>query len=94
MTLALSKYNASGNDFVIFHTFKEADFSDLAKRLCDRHRGLGADGLIALVPHGEYDFAWRFYNSDGSEAAMCGNGSRAAAHYAYASAWLRRRCAF
>jgi diaminopimelate epimerase len=80
--MKISKYNASGNDFIIFHTFKRADRSGLAKRLCHRQKGVGADGLIVLLPHEGYDFEWEFYNSDGSEAGMCGNGSRAAAHYA------------
>ena len=79
----ISKYSASGNDFVIFHTFKKVDRSALAIYLCDRFNGVGADGLIVLLPHDEYDFEWQFYNSDGSEAEMCGNGSRAVAHYAY-----------
>ncbi len=78
----ISKYNASGNDFVIFHTFIKEDYGTLAKRLCHRQKGIGADGLIVIYPHSEYDFEWGFYNSDGSEAEMCGNGSRAAAHYA------------
>ena len=77
------KYNASGNDFVIFHTFKKADRSALARRLCDRTAGIGADGLVVLVPHESCDFEWEFYNSDGSLASMCGNASRAVAHYAY-----------
>lgn len=77
------KYSASGNDFVIFHTIKEADFSELAKNICDRFNGVGADGLIAIVPHDTLDYKWLFYNSDGSTASMCGNGSRACAHYAY-----------
>ncbi len=81
--MQVSKYNASGNDFVIFHTFKEIDRSILAQKLCDRQKGIGADGLIVLVPSGEYDFKWQFYNSDGSVASMCGNGTRACAHYAY-----------
>ncbi len=81
--MVLSKYSASGNDFVIFHTFKKEDRSSLAKELCDRQNGIGADGLIVILPHNEYDFEWQFYNADGSEAEMCGNGSRAAAHYAY-----------
>jgi diaminopimelate epimerase len=46
---------------------------------------VGADGLIVLLPHNEVDFEWQFYNADGSEAEMCGNGSRAAAHYAYSN---------
>jgi diaminopimelate epimerase len=81
--MQIAKYNASGNDFVILHTFIEKDRSELAKRLCDRQKGIGADGLIVLLPHNEYDFKWQFYNNDGSEAAMCGNGTRACAHYAY-----------
>ena len=81
--MTVSKYSASGNDFVIFHTFKKEDRSILAKKLCDRFNGVGADGLIVILPHSEYDFEWQFYNADGSEAEMCGNGSRAAAHYAY-----------
>lgn len=81
--MQFTKYNASGNDFVIFHTFKNCDRSELAKHLCDRQKGIGADGLIVLLPHDSYDFQWQFYNSDGSEASMCGNGTRACAHYAY-----------
>ncbi len=79
----VAKYSASGNDFVIFHGFIAADRSDLARRLCDRQNGIGADGLIVLLPHETCDCEWEFYNSDGSGAQMCGNGSRAAAHYAY-----------
>ncbi len=81
--MQVAKYNASGNDFVIFHTFTSKARNALAKKLCHRQKGIGADGLIVLVPHETYDFAWEFYNSDGSDAEMCGNGSRAAAHYAY-----------
>ncbi len=77
-----TKYNASGNDFIIFHDQQKEQRSALAKRLCARHTGVGADGLVVLIPHGEYDFEWEFYNSDGSNASMCGNASRAVAHYA------------
>jgi len=80
--MLISKYNASGNDFVIFHSFLKKDRTQLAKKLCDRQSGVGADGLIVLVPHGSLAYEWEFYNSDGSLADMCGNGSRAAAHYA------------
>ena len=84
--MQIAKYNASGNDFVIFHTFVEKDRSELAKKLCDRQSGVGADGLIVLLPHNECDFKWQFYNNDGSVAAMCGNGTRACAHYAFSNA--------
>ena len=81
--MKLSKYSANGNDFVIFNSENKKDRSELAKELCHRQDGIGADGLIVLVPHKKYDFEWEFYNADGSHADMCGNGSRAAAHYAY-----------
>ncbi len=80
--MVVTKYNANGNDFVIFHDKIKKPRNDLAKLLCDRHAGVGADGLVILVPHPEYDFEWEFYNSDGSEASMCGNATRAVAHYA------------
>ena len=79
----IAKYSANGNDFVVFHTFLKKDRSELAKSLCHRQNGIGADGLIVLLPHDDYDFEWQFYNADGSTAEMCGNGSRACAHYAY-----------
>lgn len=81
--MTVTKYSANGNDFVLFHTFIKKDRSELAKELCHRQNGIGADGLIVLVPHAKYDFEWQFYNSDGSEAEMCGNGSRACAHYGF-----------
>ena len=80
--MTVTKYNASGNDFIIFHSEKKEHRNELAQLLCDRHKGVGADGMVVLVPHPEYDFEWEFYNSDGSEAEMCGNATRAAAHYA------------
>ena len=76
------KYNACGNDFVIYEDSGKKDRSILAKALCDRHDGIGADGLIAILPSDKYDFEWDFYNCDGSVPAMCGNGTRAAAHFA------------
>ena len=79
----LSKYSANGNDFVIFHSDVKEDRTQLAKTLCHRQDGIGADGLIVVLPNDKYDFEWQFYNADGSHADMCGNGSRACAHYAY-----------
>lgn len=90
--MIISKYSANGNDFAIFHTFIKKDRSELAVKLCHRQNGIGADGLIVLIPCSKnefqgnqlkIDFEWQFYNSDGSEANMCGNGSRACAHYAF-----------
>jgi diaminopimelate epimerase len=92
--MLVTKYNASGNDFVIFHTFLKKSRNDLAKKLCDRQSGIGADGLIVIRPHHSYDFEWEFYNSDGSDAEMCGNGSRAAAHYAVANGLCENQMKF
>jgi len=89
-----SKYSANGNDFVIFHTFLKKDRSEDAKLLCHRQDGIGADGLIVIIPHNKYDFEWQFYNSDGSEAEMCGNGSRACAHYAYTNGLALKSMSF
>lgn len=75
-------YDASGNTFVIFHTDIEQDYSKLAISLCQKEK---VDGLIVIVPHDELDFKWLFYNNDGSTASMCGNGTRAVAHYAYSN---------
>jgi len=81
--MMMSKYSANGNDFVIFHSDVKQDRTELTRELCHRQDGIGADGLIVIVPNDDYDFEWQFYNSDGSHADMCGNGSRACAHYAY-----------
>ena len=63
----------------------ESSFAEspaLISRLCEFHRGIGADGIILLRPSGEYDFNMRYFNSDGSEAEMCGNGVRGVAKFA------------
>ena len=80
--MTVTKYSANGNDFILIIRKKRKDRSKLAKRLCHRQNGVGADGLVVLMPHPEYDFEWDFYNADGSRATMCGNASRAVAHYA------------
>lgn len=75
------KYCGAGNDFVLLDSFDgaiaPADAPELARRLCDRHFGVGADGLmLALPPERGGDCRMLFYNSDGSAAEMCGNGAR------------------
>jgi len=80
--MTVTKYSANGNDFVIIIRKKRKNRSKLAKRLCHRQNGIGADGLVVVIPHPEYDFEWDFYNADGSTATMCGNASRAVAHFA------------
>ena len=80
--MTVTKYSANGNDFVMIIAQERADRSVLARKLCHRQNGVGADGLVVVLPHDEYDFEWEFYNSDGSAADMCGNASRAVAHFA------------
>src|SRR5215510_6291679 len=72
--------NGAGNDFVLIdNRAQKLKLSrDQIVRLCDRHRGVGADGVMMLIPcaSGKADWSWEFYNSDGSSGEMCGNGSR------------------
>lgn len=80
------KMHGLGNDFIMVDGFKEKIPLNLAQtscRLCDRHFGIGADGLILLLPSGMADVKMRIINSDGSEAEMCGNGIRCFAKLAY-----------
>ena len=85
MLLEFTKMNGAGNDFILFDN--RAGGISLAReqvvRLCDRHRGIGADGVLLLVPcrSGKADWAWQFFNSDGSTGEMCGNGARCFARF-------------
>ncbi|WP_267525025.1 diaminopimelate epimerase [Campylobacter sp. MG1] len=91
------KYYANGNDFIIFQTnnLDENYLSKLAIKLCNRHSGIGADGLIVIKKNDkDYDFTWGFYNQDGSKANMCGNGARAAAHFAYTQNLANKNMSF
>jgi diaminopimelate epimerase len=85
MLLEFSKMNGAGNDFVFVdnRTQKIKLSRDQIVRICHRQRGVGADGLILWIPSasGKADWAWDFYNNDGSEAEMCGNGARCFARF-------------
>ncbi len=83
--MKFTKMHGLGNDFVVFIDKDGAnkDFSDLAVRLCDRHTGIGADGIMVVVPSAVADTRMRIINADGSEAEMCGNGIRCFAKYVY-----------
>lgn len=74
-----------GNDYVYVNCFEERIENpvELAQALSDRHRGIGGDGLILITPSQTADVRMRIFNADGSEAEMCGNGSRCVAKYAY-----------
>jgi diaminopimelate epimerase len=85
MVLEFTKMNGAGNDFVLIdnRAQKIRLTREQLVRLCDRHRGVGADGVMVLIPcgSGKADWAWEFYNSDGSSGEMCGNGSRCFARF-------------
>lgn len=79
------KWQALGNDFVFVNGFKEKleEVTKHTKEICDRHFGIGADGIIFVLPSDKADLKMRIFNSDGSEAEMCGNGIRAFAKWAH-----------
>jgi len=74
-----------GNDYVYVNCFEERidDPVELAQAVSDRHRGIGGDGLILITPSQNADVRMRIFNADGSEAEMCGNGTRCVAKYTY-----------
>ena len=84
--ISFTKMSGSGNDFILMDgmdgSLSWMD-SPWVKGICQRALSVGADGVIILERDDAYDFAWRFFNSDGSIAEMCGNGSRCAARFAY-----------
>ncbi|MFA6448188.1 MAG: diaminopimelate epimerase [bacterium] len=81
--MQFTKMHGLGNDYVVFgfSEIPDTDFGALAIRLCHRYFGVGADGLIAVLPSDSCNFRMRIFNSDGSEAEMCGNGVRCATKY-------------
>lgn len=85
MLLNFEKYHGAGNDFIIIDGF--SNNINLSQKqielLCCRRFGIGADGLMIIEKSTDYDFIMRFYNSDGLEASMCGNGGRCVALFAF-----------
>lgn len=83
--MRFTKMHGIGNDFVCVDCFTELvnGPADLALKICDRHFGVGSDGLILILKSEEADVRMRIFNADGSEAEMCGNGIRCAAKYAH-----------
>ena len=83
--LRFTKMNGAGNDFILFDNRAgdiDLDRNQIAQ-LCDRHRGIGADGILLLEkPTNRADFRMRYFNADGGEAEMCGNGARCFARFA------------
>lgn len=78
-TFTFYKYQGAGNDFIVFddrNMLFDRDNYDLVRRLCDRRFGIGGDGLMLLQDVEGYDFEMIYYNADGREGSMCGNGGR------------------
>lgn len=98
MRLAFTKMNGAGNDFVMLDNRSRAlSLSrEQIARLCDRHRGVGADGLLVVEPPAteEAPLRMRYYNRDGGEAEMCGNGARCFARFAQRLRACGERVAF
>lgn len=81
-TVPFVKANACGNDFLIIDgLYVPSDIADFSQRICDRHRGVGADGVEWLFPAPDADVQARLFNADGSEAEISGNGTRCVAAY-------------
>lgn len=84
MKLQFSKYHGTGNDFIIIDGISNKIKLDSTtiKRMCNRRFGIGADGLMIIQNSEDYDFSMVYYNSDGNEGSMCGNGGRCIVDFA------------
>jgi diaminopimelate epimerase len=85
--IAFWKMNGAGNDFIIIDhrqpILRQEQMAEFARLVCRRKFSVGADGLFLIEHADQADFKWRFFNADGSEAEMCGNGARCVARFAY-----------
>ncbi len=97
MELTFYKYEGAGNDFVLLDD-RKMQFpdkrTDLVKFICDRRFGIGADGLMLLRPKNGYDYNMIYYNADGNESTMCGNGGRCLAAFANKLGIIDRKAVF
>ncbi len=94
--MKFSKMEGTGNDFVVVDNRSDIveDREGMAKRICLRRKGVGADGLLLLEKSKGADFRMRIFNPDGSEPEMCGNGARCIARFAYLEGIVGRECSF
>ena len=92
MRISFTKMNGAGNDFIMIDNLDRSvgPKAEWVRELCDRRRGIGADGVILVEPGDDVDFRMVYYNSDGGEAEMCGNGARCASLFALSLGLGRR----
>lgn len=97
-TLEFWKMNGSGNDFILIDNrqgiVKQKEMDLLVKKACRRRESVGADGVIIVAPSHRYDFKWHFFNSDGGEVEMCGNGGRCVSRFAFLKGIAGRHLTF
>lgn len=93
MEIKFVKMHGAGNDYIYIDCIKNSiaieDISTLSIKLSDRHFGIGADGIVLILPSEIADFKMRMFNSDGSEGNMCGNAVRCIAKYVYDKAYIK-----
>ena len=97
MELTFYKYQGTGNDFVMIDNrsqFFPKENTQLIEKLCDRRFGVGADGLILLENHADFNFKMVYYNSDGNESSMCGNGGRCLVAFAKQMGVVKNKAEF
>lgn len=98
VNLHFTKMHGAGNDYIYINKLAgsgsvdilDSSFPDLARKVSDRHFGIGSDGLIMILPSDNADFFMRIFNADGSEAQMCGNGIRCVGKYVYDKGFTRK----
>jgi diaminopimelate epimerase len=90
--MEFTKMHGAGNDFCLFNGIKQTlpDYSTLAKAVCDRHFGVGGDGIMVCLPSGKADIRMVYYNSDGSMGEMCGNGLSCFSKFVYEGGLVKK----
>lgn len=95
--ITFQKYQGAGNDFIMLDN-RAGQYSSiqesLIEHLCDRNRGIGADGLIMIEASNKVHFKMIYFNSDGKESSMCGNGGRCAVAFAHTLQMVQSECTF